>query len=326
MAVPNSNFDGDLASATLREYRPKLVDNITQKIELLRYFKAAGRIQTWDGGDPLTENLMYKLGSLQSYEDFETINYQPTNGITVAQYPMKSVVAPIVISRGDMLKNAGKSRIIELLKTRVLQAELTMAEGIEAMLFSDGLGNGGKDWLGLGAFIETGATTVAPTRQGTGTVGNINRSTATNAFWKNWASDGAKASAAGDNLLSAMTQMNYKLRSATDMIMTTDAVMALYESLLRGFMQFEQKQIGDASFGKLLYKGIPMDYSEECGTGLMYWLNSEFIKFRPHVKSNFVTTDFRKANNQMAEYADVLLDGNLTVSNSSRLGVIHAID
>ncbi len=328
MAVPNANYASDFLSATLANFSTEIADNITDKLELVKFLRESGRTKTWDGGSSLNEHLMYALGSGQSYSEYEVLDYEGVENLTQAQYYNKSVAVPMKISRQEMLKNSGKQALVSLLENRIETAELTMEDLVEEMLFSDGTGNGGADWLGLAAIIEadtTNSTTIAPTRNGTGTLGNIDRSAAGNEFWKPWNSDGNKTSTAGDNLLASMTQMFYKLRGKTDAIFTTDAVMALYESLLRGYMKYEDKKVGDASFGRLLYKGIPMMWSDKCGSALMYWINSKHIKFRPHTKSNFVTTPFRDAIKQKAQFAEVLLDGNITCNNSRMQGVIHSI-
>jgi hypothetical protein len=331
MADPNTNF-GILASTTLNEMSPKLADNVTSNIGLLAGLKQKGSIQLYDGGLKIVEPLMYALGKLQSIAaGYQTVDLTPVGGISAAEYTMTTQVVPITISQLEENQNKGRSKIIDLLDAKIRQAQLTMEEGIEQMLFGDGLGAG--ESLGLQALIEvdTAVTTPggAPTASGSGTVGNITRN-ATNAWWKNWCGYGTHTGTAGDNLLSSMRRMILKTNRGTnkvDFLVTTSAVYDLYEALSYGKLQLIDTKMSDLGFQNIAFHGMPMIWSDYQGSALLHYINRQFLKLRIDKDMNFKTTPFASLEpKQLAKAALVEVGLQLTLNNSARQGVTYAID
>ena len=75
----------------------------------------------------------------------------------------------VSISGLEELQNSGSERVIDLLESRIKNAERTMANNVSNDLYSDGTASGGKQIGGLQHIIAD-----APS---TGTVGGINRAT-----------------------------------------------------------------------------------------------------------------------------------------------------
>jgi hypothetical protein len=58
-------------------------------------------------------------------------------------------VVPISLTKEEILNNAGSNQIRDVMRTYIQAAEIGLREGMEASLFSDGTGFGGKELGGL---------------------------------------------------------------------------------------------------------------------------------------------------------------------------------
>jgi len=75
------------------------------------------------------------------------------------------------------VQNTGPDQVIDLLTTRMENAEYTMMNNISTAVYADGTGSNSKEIGGLQHLVADTPTT--------GTVGGINRATSTNSFWRN---------------------------------------------------------------------------------------------------------------------------------------------
>ena len=105
---------------------------------------------------------------VNSYSGYETLGVGQHSPISAAQFSIAQYAVPVTISGLEMLQNAGKEQIIDLLEGRVKVAEADMENRISTDLYGDGTGNSGKNLTGLSAMIPD-----APT---SGTYGGIDRS------------------------------------------------------------------------------------------------------------------------------------------------------
>jgi len=154
----NANFD-TLLSTTLLNYRPTLVDNIFTARVLLDHLNSAGRVVVETGGTQIIEPLVYaQNGTVGSYAGYDAIDLTPQEGITAAEYDFKQMAASIAISGIEEAKNRGPEAIIKLLQAKIMQAEESIKENLNDMLFGDGTGNGGKDFNGLANIIDATGT------------------------------------------------------------------------------------------------------------------------------------------------------------------------
>jgi hypothetical protein len=331
MATPNSTFTA-LVTTTFNDHSKEIKDNVTSHIPIFKFMAAKGRTKTTQGGLKMIEPLRYSLGSTQAWSGYDSLDAQPVDGITAAEYTLKNIATPITISDDEKDQNRGKAQIISLLETKRDGAVLTHADWQEQTFFLDGLGNGGKDPNGLQNLIECDvatATTVAAALVGSGSVGGITRSS-TYTFWQNYCAKGTKTTTAGDNLLQAMRNMWFATRRGEDkcdLIVTTDAVAALYETLTVGYMQWTPGQKPDMGIDEsdLVFKKAPIKTSYYCPSGYMYFLNTNYLYPRFHADWQNVTTEFKRPTKQMATIGFLVSKYNTVITNSNRQGVIGAI-
>ena len=301
----NANFDA-LLSTTLANYRDKLTDNVFTARPLTYWLSDKGRIRTESGGTKIVEQLIYgQNDTVKSYSGYETLSLTPQEGISAAEYDWKQYGASIAISGIEEAKNNGEHAIINLLEAKIMQAEESMREGFNQMFFSDGTGNGGKNWNGLGNLVEAGNT-----------VGGIDSST--ELWWKSYEENTAEAL----SLLKMATAYNSVSvgNDHPDVILTTQTLFEKYESLLQPQLRYTDTKTADAGFQNLLFKSAPIMYDVHAPAGTMYFLNSKYLKLVGHTDKWFAQTEFVRPENQDARFALIMCYGNLVCSNRKKQG------
>jgi hypothetical protein len=289
-----------------------LTDNVFTARPLTYWLSDKSRIQTESGGTKIVEQLIYGQNStVASYSGYETLSLTPQDGITAAEYDWKQYGASIAISGIEEAKNNGEHAIINLLEAKIMQAEESLREGFNQMFFADGTGNSGKNWNGLGNLVESGNT-----------VGGINSATAGNEYWRSYEENTAGAL----TLLQMATAYNSTSvgNDHPDVILTTQTLFEKYESLLQPQLRYTDTKTADAGFQNLLFKSAPIMYDTHCTAGVMYFLNSKYIKLVGHSDKWFAQTDFVRPENQDARFALIMCYGNLVVSNRKKQGKLTA--
>ena len=74
----------------------------------------------------------------------------------------------------------------------------------------------------------------------------------------------------------------------------------------------------NAGFRNLTFKGIPVIYGNQIGSGLMFGLNMNYLKLYVDSATDFITTDFISPSNQTVKVAYILWRGNLSTNNRRR--------
>jgi hypothetical protein len=318
------NFDA-LVSTTLKNYTPRIEDNIFSNITLLYWLKEAGHIEKVSGGEQIVEPLLYgKNATTGSYAGYDNIPTTPTDGITAAIYDWKQFAVSIAISGLEEAKNNGEAAVISLLKAKIDQAEMSAQDAMNKMFYLDGSGNGGKDWNGLANIVTT---------DGSGTVGAINSATDT---W--WANQYATASTAAAGLslgtakplaikdISTLYNNCSKGTIRPEFLLGSQGVWEQYEQVLQPQLRFQSTKVADAGFENLLYKSAPVMWDQELkGTGKLYFLNSKFLKLKVHSDVWFKATPFEKPHGQDARFSQILSYGNLVTNNRRFQGVLSGI-
>jgi hypothetical protein len=309
--MANPNFDA-LLSTTLANYRDQLTDNIFTARPLTYFLQDKGRIRMLNGGTKIVEPLIYAESStVKSYSGYDSISLTAQGGITAAEYDWKQYAASIAISGIEEAKNNGEQEIINLLEAKIMQAEESMREGFNRMFYSDGTGNSGKDWNGLGNIVEA-----------SGTVGGINRATSGNEYWRSYEENTATA------LTLAQLSTAYNSVSVgndhPDMVLTTQTLFEKYEALLQPQLRYTDTRTADAGFQNLLFKAAPVVYDEHCTAGIVYFLNSKYLTLVGHSAKWFAQTEFVRPEDLDARYALIMCYGNLTCRNAAKQGKLTA--
>lgn len=320
----------DIIATTIQARSGALADNVTNNSALLRKLKKRGNVKLVSGGNVILEEIMYNdpnTMTAASYSGYDAIDITPNSPISAAHFDLKQYAASVSISGLELLQNSGKEQIIDLMEGRIQVAEAQLQNQIAAALYGDGTGNGGKDLVGLAAAVSTTPTS--------GTYGGINR--ATWAFWRNKAFDATTdggAAATSANIQSYMNRLAVQLVRGTDrpdLIVADDNYYRLYLESLQAIQRIGSTDEGGSGFTSLKYfgAGFSTDVVLDGGIGgaspanRMYFLNTKYLKFRPHRERNFVPIGGeRQSVNQDAIVKLIGWAGALTCSGAQFSGIL----
>lgn len=320
MAFANTTYT-DIVTTTLVKQGKKLADNITGNNALLTVLEMKGHVSPFSGGRTLVEEILQaENGNAGWYSGYDTLPTGAADVISAAEYGIKQAACPVVMSGLEEHQNDGEEAIIDLLDGRIMAAQATMANLISAGLYSDGTGNGSKQITGLLAAVPVDPTT--------GTYGGINRATATNTFWRSYAQDTGTAPVAS----TIQAKFNLAWSNLTrgkdhpDLITTDDDVFAAYEASIQPLQRFTDSKLADLGFTTLKYKGANVVMDSGIGGDhtdvTAFFLNTKFLKWRPHAKRNFVPLKARSPWNQDASVTTIVFMGNLVCSGARFQGQI----
>jgi hypothetical protein len=329
MAFANSAIT-DIIATTIQSRSGELADNLTQNNAILQRLNSKGNVRPFSGGNVILEEIMYNdpnTNNANSYSGYEVINIQPDSPISAAQYSITQYADAVTMSGLEMLQNSSKEAIIDLLDGRMQVSEARLLNRISGDLYGDGTGNGGKNITGLAAAVPDDPTT--------GTYGGIDRGTWT--FWRPSLVTGAVAAAgATNNMQAKMTSLGIQLTRGTDkadLIIADNNYYAGYVYSLQAIQRITSEESAAAGFASLKFYGggtsadvvLGGGYGSQATANHMWFLNTNYIFFRPHKDRNFVPIGGeRQSINQDAIVKLYGWAGNLTCSNQFLQGVLTA--
>lgn len=327
MAIPNSNLT-EIITTTLRNRTGKLADNVSKNNALLMRLKKKGKVKPVSGGRTIVQELEYaENGTFKRYSGYESLNISPSDVFTGAEFNYAQAAVAVSISGLEQLQNSGENAIIDLLESRIGNAERTMTNNIALDCYSDGTADGGRQIGGLALLVDTTPLT--------GTIGGIDASTAIGAFWRNIAFSGVTdggAAVSSSNIQSYMNRVYVQLvRGADkpDLIVADNNYWRFYLESLQAIQRIGSDEMASAGFDSLKYMNADVVLDGGYGGGAtantMNFLNTDYLFFRPHSDRNFVPLgDDRFAVNQDAMVKLIGFAGNMTVSNRRLQGVLFA--
>jgi hypothetical protein len=296
---------------------------------LLSRINAKGNIDLVSGGRTIVRELEYAENStFMYYSGYESLNISPSDVFSAAEYAWKQAAVNVSWSGlENRIQNAGDAASIKLVASRIRNAERTMANQISIGIYSDGTGSAGKQITGLQAQVAD-----APT---TGTVGGIDRQNF--AFWQNQtvtitSTDNTSELAAD---MRALWSACSRGTDRPDTIVAGATLYDLFWSDMQSIQRVTSAGTGNKGFTELEFRGVPviLDGGQATGSALdwggglsatrMYMLNTSYIYWSVHSKTNMVPMDERMSLNQDATVVPLLWAGNLTMSNAGLQGVLH---
>jgi hypothetical protein len=110
-----------------------------------------------------------------------------------------------------------------------------------------------------------------------------------------------------------------------NLLLTTQTVFQYYESEASDKQWIMNSDAAKLGFQSFTYKGVPMYFSPQCGTGLMYMLNLKYLKLKIDSKADFDMTEFKTIPNQLDRVAHVVSRLELVSRNCRMQGVLASI-
>ena len=295
--------------------------NIFTSNPLFYWLKSKNRMKVDDtGGTQIICPLMYgKNSTAKSYAGYDVIDVIPQDGLSAAEYDWAQYAVGISISGIEEFKNQGDAKMINLLESKIKQAELSLID-----LMADDL------------FATTQATTalnslyLMVSDDGTGTLGNIVSGTYT--WWKNYFKSGASTSVAYENIIPISFDVLLNTAKGNDRpdigIMGSAAFLALEAQLVKtiNFVpQLKNVNAANVGYDNYMIKGCTLMYDENCTAAQIYFLNTKYIELVTGAGKDFVSTPWIKPDNGDYKTSMILWYGNLVCSNRARQGKVVTI-
>ena len=360
------NYDS-LLSTTLMAYKPVMYDNIFKANAFMAAMRQYGGVDTQNGGERIQRLLMYAGNdTFKTYKGYDVLVVKPQDGMTSAFYEWVEIGGTIAISRREERQNSGESAIMNLLKQKITQAEMSIKEQVNERLMVgevNGTAPTGtfvpyKEPINdefslnpLGYFLPK-ANASDPAVGGN--VGNISR--ATYDWWRpHTAVFDSAAIDTGNSFAVAVTTFkglkvalyrmyNFCTRGAggeaPNLGVMDQITFETYENSLDQQKQYMDESLATMGFTNVKLKGMTLVWDEKVPaidtgavagatshySGSVFFLNTKYYQLIIDSQTDFITTPFVEAQDQTAKVAKVLFMGNTAVTNMRKLGVCYAID
>ena len=324
MAFANPSVT-DIIATTIQSRTKKIADNVTKNNALLARLQQRGNVKTISGGNTILQELSFaENGNAGFYSGYDLLPVAAQDVISAAEFNLKQLACPVVISGLEMLQNSGREQLIDLLEARINVAEATMANKLAQSIYSDGTGSGGKEITGLNAAV--------PSNPLTGTYGGIDRATYT--FWRSQLYDfSAQGVSPGSTTIQAALNSLWSslVRGADrpDLVVLDNTYWTYYMTSLQAQQRFTDPATGSLGFPtvKFMDSDVVLDggLGGFCPAATGFMLNTKYIFLRPHAQRNMValSPNRRYAINQDAEVQILAFCGNLTCSGAQYQGRIQ---
>jgi len=316
MAFGNTSFD-EILTTTLKNYVPRLTDNIFSARPLFYALTNGQTIRRIGGGAKIVVPVLGKTNATAaSYAGTGTISTSASDGMTAAEFDWKQYAVTVTISGIEEAKNNGEEQIIDLLEGKIFQAQESVIQNMNSMLFGAA---SGTDWNGIQDVVGD-----------SNTFGGIDSSDGDNAWWRSTINDHAEANLS----LNAMGSLYNSISEGNDqptIIITSQLGYEAYEALLTNNVRYTDTDMANSGFQNLMFKGAPVVFDDDipdgttAGSGRMYMLNTKYIQLVAHSDVWFKPTPFVRPTNQDAVFSQILCYGQLTASNRKRQGLLDDI-
>lgn len=331
---------------------PKVIDTVLNSNVF--FTRIVNKAEKWSGETVKYPIKHAKNSTGTSFSGFDTFSTSATNNRVNLSYTPKFYQITVALPLDELSVNATEDKVIDLAKIECASAAQDMADDLGTIFFSDGTGNSSKDPLGLKAIVDDG--TDAPT------IGGQSRTTYSTLNSTVTASSGSLSLAKMSTLYNAVSSGS----QTPTLGITTETVFALYEQLLQPQEQIiktvemvktrgekglnsQTGLVSGTGFTGLRYKGFPILADEKCTSGVLFFLNENFIhwvalpvaftkpaKYKAtDIEGNdygaevtglgFSTTDWVVPTNSASLVMHIYLGGELTTDNPKRQGKLTGI-
>jgi hypothetical protein len=364
---PSSLTDayGALLTTTLRAMQPKIHDNITKGNRYVAYMDMRGRVRKQNGGERVKVGLMHAQNSTADiYSGYGVLDTTPQDGITSAFYEWAQISVSIAISRKEERQNSGQSQIIDLLQTKIDQAESTARELLNNCIVSGRitsssasgqflanigrLDSGASGPLPLPALIDANASRSV-------SIGNINGNTYS--FWRNVADSSTASSYAGlkQEMNGTYNDCSKGQGGFPDLMLGDQVAWETYFNSLQSQERYQvtDKRVVDVLGGMnggddlLKFRGATFIWDEAvpdvetnatvvpptiggdtvgtASTSNIFFLNANAIEIVVDSETDWISTPMVRPENQDARVGQLLWMGAHCIKNRRKLGVLYGI-
>jgi hypothetical protein len=233
------------------------------------------------------------------------------------------VAVNVAASGLEIRTNSGENRIINFVKSKITNAQRSMANGLSQDLYSDG--NASNQIGGLQRIIAD-----TPTN----TVGGIDANTWT--FWQNVVQSAAAPLQGGSSITpsastieSLMLPLWIRLTRGTDapdLIVMSDDYFTMFEQSQTSLKRYAPDDNGKGGMVSMKYKTADVFFDSSGGipAAHAYFINSDFLDVVCHKDADMEIMPELHSVNQDAMVVPILWQGNVTCSARFLQGVMKA--
>lgn len=297
-----------ISGLTEKKFLPKLYDNVFLTSALLDRLKKKS-YKKIDGGTSIMVPLEYDdLASTGWYQGADTLSTSDNETATAAEYAWKQLYANITITRKDELMNSGEAQKIDFVKSKMKNAEKTLAQQLATGIFNAGTTTNAI--IGLQAIIGT-----------SNTVGGISQTSYT--WWAGQLDSATTAFSIG------ALQTNYMActlnnESPTVIVATKANYNRLYGQL-QPQQRFMDSESAKAGFSSLMYNGTPFLADDFAPSNNIMLINENYLHLCVHKDEDMRFSGFQKPENQNVRLGQVFWMGALGSSNNRMHGRLSAV-
>jgi len=285
-----------------------------------------------------------------SFAGFDTFSTSATDNRVNLEFVPKFYKITTALPLDELSANATEEKVIDLAKLELASTAQDMADDIGTLFYGTGAG---KDFLGLESIVDDGTNASTYGTLSRTTYNPQLRSTVT-------ASSGVLSLAKMSTLYNAVTSGSQK----TTLGLCSEAIFSLYEQLLSPQERIAKDvsmmkaggnmgkagtgMIGGTGFTGLYYKGFPILADEKATSGVLYFINEDYMDFyalpmamttpiayrSQDIEGNdasdvqglgFSWSDWLKPTNSASIVGHIYLGGELLSTNPRRHGKLTGV-
>lgn len=244
-----------------------------------------------------------------SFAGFDTFSTAATNNRVNLEFVPKFYQITCALPLDELSANASEEGVLNLAKIELASTANDAADDIGSLFYGDGTGNGSKDFLGLEAIVDD-ATNAA-------TFGTLARSTYTTLKATVTASSGTLTLAKMDTLYNNAASGSQK----PSLGLCSESIFAWYGQLLQPTERIAKDVsmmkspgnmgkvgtglVGGTGFTGLFFKGFPILADEKSTSGVLYFVNEDFLDWYALPMAMTSPVKFRSQDIDGNDYAEV---------------------
>lgn len=254
------------------------------------------------GGKQIKIPLTYdKLqgGSFSGLDTFDISRQDITNS---ALFDWKNYYVNVTVTFDDETENAGPEEMVDLVVTKLENAQMTIQDDLGDDLYGDGTANGSKVLTGLLALFNTTTTTA---------YGDIQQ-----ADMAKWSASVTTTSEAFTSPVIRTMRTNAKvgdgIMDKPRLIVTTDTLFDNWLNQLQAHQRMASPQAAKAGFdGVQLLDQAEIFSDGKCPSGYAFALNEKHWGFVVHNRAFFARSQWKVPTNQPYKAMQIFWKGNM---------------
>ena len=336
MAISN-----DILSSTLRILKDQEVDNLFKAVPLMDQIRAAGGVETYDGGQKLDRPLILAEHSTitQLSSGYEPVNLSAADVLRTATFNWCDAVAPIIITKKEELSNKGEKAVISIAEARMKSVMGMLKREFEKQ-FVAGTSSVLSDLLTLNGTtasgINTGFMETATFGTQNNTIGGLAKSSFQNDLQNQFATIGGGTNPINAALTDIYVQAQTRTPdgSAPNLILASAKLYKDYKAELYNQQRFIDEAVLDGGKLALAFNGARMFVDPFMDGNLTsdgtndinaYVLNTNFMKMVFDSDANFAMTDFVDATGYASRYAYICVRTQLAFDHLASSGIVDGL-